>query len=94
MPTQVARKASKPKKKPFDPSGIKLDDPRLWNIGELAIILGVHRSLVTRMVKRGFKMPFGKASVAMAHDFIKANAKSLRVEDQSQSPGGKGDSND
>lgn len=79
MPSQIAKKTGKPKKKTFDPSGIRIDDPRLWNIGELASILGVHRQFVTRMVKCGFEMPFGKASVAMAHEFIRNNARSLRV---------------
>jgi hypothetical protein len=61
----------------IDYSSIKADDPRLWNISQLASILGVHRAYVSRMRSKGFKMPFGKATVAMAHEFLNKNADAM-----------------
>jgi len=48
----------------------ELEHDRLLNIGELAAALKVSRSFVKRMKGRGFSMPLGRASVAMANKFI------------------------
>ncbi len=50
------------------------DDPRLFNMIELAAALGVSRDFIIRMKKRGFKMPIGRATVSMAHRWMEANA--------------------
>lgn len=49
------------------------DDPRLFNVNDLAVVLGVKRSFVTRLKRCGFKMPCGRATIAMAHDFMRNN---------------------
>lgn len=51
---------------------VSIDDPRLFNMGDLAIILGVDRGTIRSMKKSGFKMPLGRASVAAAHAFHKS----------------------
>ncbi len=60
------------------PPCVSLDDPRLWNKSQLAEKLGVNRAYVSKMVKTGFKMPLGKASLAMAHKFLEENADVLK----------------
>lgn len=49
------------------------DDPRLFNVNDLAAVLGVKRAFITRLKRCGFKMPAGRATVSMAHDFIRSN---------------------
>lgn len=49
------------------------DDPRLFNVNDLAAVLGVNRAFVTRLKRCGFKMPAGRATVSMAHEFLKKN---------------------
>jgi hypothetical protein len=56
-----------------------LSDPKLYGRAELAEKLGVAPFYVRRMIAVGFKMPLGKASVAMAHDFLTKNADLLAV---------------
>lgn len=48
---------------------VSLDDPRLFNMNDLATILGVDRTTIRLLKKHGFKMPLGRASVASAHEF-------------------------
>ncbi|MES2923128.1 MAG: hypothetical protein V4819_16345 [Verrucomicrobiota bacterium] len=50
---------------------VELTDPRVFNMNDLATILGLSRTTVRRMKQLGFKMPLGYASVTMAHDFLK-----------------------
>ncbi len=61
--------------KPSPTSGDKVtaDDPRLFNMNELATALGVNRGYIRLMKFGGFKMPGGKASVGMAHRFLSEN---------------------
>lgn len=53
------------------------DDPRLFNMNDLAQALGVHRNFIRRLKSCGFKMPMGRATVAMVHKFIEENADIL-----------------
>lgn len=52
------------------PEKISRDDPRLFNMTDLAKVLGVRRSFIRQMKAQGFRMPLGRASIAMAHRFI------------------------
>lgn len=52
---------------------VSIDDPRLFNVKDLATILGVDRSSVGLMKKCGFRMPLGGATVSMAHTFLRDN---------------------
>jgi hypothetical protein len=56
---------------------VTADDPRLFNMGDLAAILGVTRFDIRRLKNFGFKMPLGRATVAMAHQFLRENADML-----------------
>jgi hypothetical protein len=49
---------------------VSADDPRLFNMGDLAKILGVDRGYVRRMKSSGFKMPGGRSTVRRAHEFL------------------------
>ncbi len=49
------------------------NDPRLFNVNDLALVLGVKRAFISKLKRCGFKMPAGRATVEMAHEFIKAN---------------------
>jgi hypothetical protein len=64
---------------PFAPAppAVASDDPRLWNLAELSEALGVSREYVLAMKRFGFRMPLGRASVQMAHDWLKENAHLL-----------------
>lgn len=53
------------------------NDPHLYGRAELAQRLGVAPWFIRRMVALGFKMPLGKASIAMAHRFIEDQADAL-----------------
>jgi hypothetical protein len=53
------------------PQAISIDDPRLFNMNDLAVVLGVKRAFIRKMKSEGFRMPFGRATVAMAHEFIR-----------------------
>jgi hypothetical protein len=55
-------------------SVVTLDDPRLWNMSQLADLLGVDRHFMTRLKRSGFKMPFGKASLASVHEFLRTHS--------------------
>ncbi len=52
---------------------IAADDPGLFNMNDLATILRVNRGYIRRMKLCGFKMPGGRATVAMAHRFLSDN---------------------
>ena len=52
---------------------VAVDDPRLFDIGELAIALGVPRSSLTRLMKCGFRLRLGRASVGMVHKVLEEN---------------------
>lgn len=52
------------------PESITRDDPRFFNMNDLAKVLGVRRSFIRRMKSQGFRMPLGRATVAMAHEFL------------------------
>ena len=67
---------------------ITRDDPRLWNMSDLAKILGVNRSYITRMKNSGFRMPGNRASLKSAHAFLE------KCEDFSPFPAGKKDGDD
>jgi hypothetical protein len=56
---------------------VTVEDPRLFNMNDLARILGVHRNYIRRLKACGFRMPMGRATVAMAHNFIRENAEIL-----------------
>ena len=56
---------------------VSSNDPRLFNMSDLAVILGVNRAFIRRLKSMGFKMPLGRATVAMAHRFIEENADIL-----------------
>ena len=49
------------------------DDPRLFNVNDLAAVLGVKRAFISKLKRCGFKMPAGRATVSMAHEFLKTN---------------------
>jgi hypothetical protein len=70
--------SSKKKSKPV--GVVTLDDPRLWNISQLAVLLGVDRHFITRLKRSGFKMPFGKASLASVHEFMRAQSDGVESE--------------
>lgn len=57
------------------PSGeiVTITDARLFNMNDLAAVLGVNRGYIRRMKFGGFKMPGGMASVGMAHRFLEQN---------------------
>lgn len=59
---------------------VSADDPRLFNMADLAQVLGVDRQYIRRMKWSGFKMPGGRATVAAAHEFL------AKVEDFAVSP--------
>ena len=46
----------------------------LLNKGQLAARLGVNRGYVTAMIRHGFAMPGGRATVSWALDWLRANA--------------------
>lgn len=50
-------------------------DPKLYNPAELAEVLGVKPWFIRRMKFLGFKMPLGRATVAMAHAFLEDQAE-------------------
>lgn len=52
---------------------ITSDDPRLFNVNDLATVLGVNRAFISKLKRCGFKMPAGRATIAMAHDFLRNN---------------------
>ncbi len=54
------------KKPEIDYRGITRDDPRLWNMSQLAKIMGVHRVYITRMKAAGFTMNGGKSTLKNA----------------------------
>lgn len=54
-----------------------LNDPTLYRSPDLAEKLGVGRSFMRRMIAAGFKMPLGRASIAMAHKFLTDHAEVL-----------------
>jgi hypothetical protein len=56
-----------------DDEKVSRDDPRLFNMNDLATILGVNRGYIRRMKFAGFKMPGGRATVDMALTFIEGN---------------------
>ncbi|MBK1884671.1 hypothetical protein JIN85_19830 [Luteolibacter pohnpeiensis] len=58
-------------------SQISKNDPRLFNMNELAEALGVKRVFIRQMKKYGFKMPLGRASIGMAYDWLTKNAEIL-----------------
>ena len=49
------------------------DDARLFNVNDLAAALGVNRAFISKLKRCGFKMPCGRATVAMTHDFMRSN---------------------
>lgn len=68
------KKKRKPERKGYAPPTIAPDDPRLWNQKELAEHLGVPVAYLRAMKYAGFRMPLGRATIGMAHDWLKANA--------------------
>lgn len=52
---------------------VSKNDPRLFNMNDLATILGVDRSAIRLMKQHGFKMPLGGATISSAHRFLRDN---------------------
>lgn len=52
---------------------VRSTDPRLFNMSDLAQILGIDRSSIRTMKRHGFKMPLGRATIASAHAFLRKN---------------------
>lgn len=74
---------------PFTPAppAVASNDPRLWNVAELAAALGVSRDYILAMKRHGFPMPLGRASVPMAHDWLRENAHLLAGHGVKDEPG-------
>ena len=52
---------------------VSADDPGLFNMNDLAVILRVNRGYIRTMKRCGFKMPGNRATIAMAHEFLRNN---------------------
>lgn len=52
---------------------VRGDDPRLFNMSDLAQILSVDRGTIRVMKIHGFKMPLGRSTIASAHTFLRKN---------------------
>lgn len=59
------------------PETIRRSDPRLFNMSDLARVLGVSRGFINQMKRQGFKMPMGRATIEMALSFIEKSDDSL-----------------
>jgi len=58
---------------------------RLRNTLELADEMGVSRDYIVAMRHHGFRMPGGKASIKMTHDFL-SSSEEFKVKDRPQEP--------
>jgi len=70
----------KPDPEPIEPAAIVLDRHlhRMRTTKDLALELDVSAAYIRAMKKAGFSMPGGKASLAMARQFL-AKAKALDI---------------
>lgn len=68
------------KRKDYGKPPIEATDPRLWNMTELADVMGVPIDHIRAMKKAGFKMPLGRSTIGMAHRWLEINAGLLDMD--------------
>lgn len=71
---------NKTKRKNYGKPKIEATDPRLWNMSELADVMEVSIEHIRAMKKAGFKMPFGRSTIGMAHKWLEINAGLLDMD--------------